>query len=95
MLAYSINSRSRILIFTPKLDDALTELLLSLPNTERLTVFAVISAQDPDPTEHAGSELRVIPVLMQEPVHPVYEPVREEDEPDFDLEELVEGGAEP
>ena len=85
----------RILIFTPKLDDALTELLLSLPNTERLTVFAVISAQDPDPTEHAGSELRVIPVLMQEPVHPVYEPVREEDEPDFDLEELVEGGAEP
>ena len=86
----------RILLFTPQLDDALTELLLALPNPERITVFSVLSPNEP---ESAGSALdgtiQWIPVLMQEPVHPVYEPVREEDLPDFDLEELVEGGAEP
>ncbi|MBQ5338965.1 MAG: DUF58 domain-containing protein [Oscillospiraceae bacterium] len=85
----------RILIFTPRLDDKLTELLLSLPDPERFTVFAVLSPQEPDSSADSGSLLRWIPVLIQEPVHPVYEPVREEDGSDFDCEELVEGGAEP
>ncbi len=83
----------RILIFTPQLDDALTETLLSLPNPERFTVFAVLSPDDPESSVSSESTLRWIPILMQEPVHPVYQPMREEDEPDFDLEELVEGGA--
>ena len=83
----------RILIFTPKLDAALTELLLSVPNSDRLTVFAVVTSQDPELSEQSESALRVIPVLMQDPVHPVYEPVREENAADFDSEVLVEGGA--
>ena len=53
----------------------------------------------PKDSESAGETLsgtlHWIPVLMQEPVHPVYHPMREEDVPDFDQEELVEGGAEP
>lgn len=86
----------RILIFTPLLDDALTELLLSLPNPERFTVFAVLAPKDSESAgETLSGTLHWIPVLMQEPVHPVYHPMREEDVPDFDQEELVEGGAEP
>lgn len=85
----------RILIFTPQLDDALTALLLSLPNAERFTVFAVVSPEDSDAALNSDDTLRCIPILMQEPVHPVYHRMREEDEPDFDREELVEGGTAP
>lgn len=84
----------RILIFTPQLDDSLAELLLSLPNPERFTVFAVLSPQEPESSAIPEGTVRWIPVLMQEPEHPVYVPLREEDTPDFELEELVEGGGE-
>ena len=83
----------RVMIFTPFLDDPMTELLLTLPNPERFTVFAVVSARDSEDSTQPDGMIRWIPVMMQEPEHPVYEPMREEDAPDFDLEELVEGGA--
>lgn len=85
----------RIMIFTPQMDEPLQEMLLSLPQPERFTVFAVLSPAEPAIPDHSGGLLRWTPVLMQEPVHPVYVPIPEDEEPDFDLEELVEGGAEP
>lgn len=85
----------RILIFTPQFDEPLKELLLSMQNPERFTIFAVFSPAESDGSEGTDGTLRWIPVLMQEPVHPIYKPRREEDEPDFDLEEMVEGRAEP
>lgn len=81
----------RILVFTPCLDTALTELLSSIPRPERLTVFAVADSES-DEAEN-GLPFRCIFVAQQEPVHPAMIPLRAEDEPDFDTEVLVEGGA--
>ncbi len=82
----------RILFFTPQLDKTLTELLISAPNPERITVFFVVAPKDENvPSENAYA-FRCIPVLQQKPVHPNVNPVKLP-EPDFDTEVLEHGGA--
>lgn len=82
----------RVLVFTPLLDAPMRELLLTCPEPERLTVFAVCSPADRIP-EALGGQIRCIPVLLEEPVHPSRETIRSLPEPDFDEEILVQGGA--
>ena len=82
----------RCLLFTPQMDDAVSDLLLSMPDPELYTVFAVY-AEDEQLPQTAHLPFACIPVKMEEPVHPVYQPMQQEDEPDFDTEELVKGGA--
>ena len=82
----------RILLFTPQLDRELTELLISAPNPERITVFFVVAPKDENvPSENAYA-FRCIPVLQQKPVHPNVNPVKIP-EPDFETEVLERGGA--
>ena len=85
----------RVFLFTPKLDALLTEMLLSLPNPERIIVFAAVTAGDAVASEPDAYPFEVIPVEQEMPVHTSMRPVRAEDVPDFDSEVLVEGGAEP
>ena len=83
----------RIVVITPQLDDALTDLLSSLPHPEQLVVFAVTGQHEGDPSADSSLPFHCIPVAQQEPVHPAVLPPRQDEEPDYDSEELVEGGA--
>ena len=88
----SSGAYERILLFTPQLDRELTELLISAPNPERITVFFVVAPKDENvPSENAYA-FRCIPVLLQKPVHPNVNPVKMP-EPDFETEVLERGGA--
>ena len=71
----------------------MTDLLSALPHSEQLIVFAVVGQHEGDPSEDAKLPFLCIPVAVQEPVHPAALPHRPEKEPDYDSEELVEGGA--
>lgn len=83
----------RIIVITPRLDDAMTDLLSTLPHSEQLVVFAVVGQHEGDPSADPTLPFRCIPVAQQEPVHPAAVLPRPGEEPDYDSEELVEGGA--
>jgi hypothetical protein len=83
----------RILLFTPQLDDPLTELLLSLPNPERFTVFAVITPKDSALPEEIGQPFTCVPVMLPQPEHPSLDAIRNAEETEFDTEILVQGRA--
>lgn len=83
----------RIIVITPRLDDAVTDLLSTLPHSEQLVVFAVVGPHEGDPSADPTLPFRCIPVAQQEPVHPAAVLLRPGEEPDYDSEELVEGGA--
>lgn len=85
----------RILLFTPQLDDPLTELLISTPNPERITVFAVITPKDSVLPESFGQPFACVPIMLPQPEHPSLEELRHAEEPDYDTEILVQGGALP
>lgn len=58
----------RVLLFLPKADPHVTELLLSLPNPERVTVFAVCTpAEAKDLPENEEDSFSIIPVLLNDP----------------------------
>ena len=83
----------RIIVITPQLDDGLTDLLSALPHPEQLVVFAVVGPHESTPEGDASLSFRCIPIAQQEPVHPAALLPHSGEEPDFDSEELVEGGA--
>ena len=84
-------SYERIILFTPQLDDALTDILSAISHPERLTVFAVSGPHEAGFGEDAGLPFRCVPIAVQDPVHPAVFPTRGEAEPDFNSEELIEG----
>lgn len=84
----------RCLVFTPQADDAMRDRLTAMPEPENFTVFTVLHAKGELLPQTANQLFHYVPVLLENPVHPVYRPMRREDEPDFDTEVLVKGGAE-
>ena len=92
LLAQS-RSYERIILFVPELDDPLTAVLSAAPHPERMTVFSVAAPHEADFGGDSSLPFACVPVAMQEPVHPALRVPREEDLPDYDAEELFEGGA--
>jgi hypothetical protein len=86
-------SYERIVFFVPQMDDAFSEVFAAAPHPERLTVFFVTAVHESDWSADAGLSYTCVPVALQEPVHPTVLNPRDEDLPDFDTEELFEGGA--
>ena len=84
----------RVLIFTPRLDAKLRELLLSQPEPERFTVFAAVSPNEKHFPDMLAGVIPCIPVMIPEPIHPTAEQIHAQKEPDFETEVLVRGGAE-
>ena len=57
----------RVLIFTPQLDDALTEVLCAAPCPERFTVFTAVSSGEIHLEDDLSQPFRVVPVMHQNP----------------------------
>ena len=86
-------SYERIIIFVPQMNDAFSGIFAGAPHPERLTVFFVTAAGDTDRGADTGMSYTCVPVALQEPEHPAMLNQRDEDLPDYDSEELFEGGA--
>ena len=75
------------------MNDAFSGIFAGAPHPERLTVFFVTAAGDTDRGADTGMSYTCVPVALQEPEHPAMLNQRDEDLPDYDSEELFEGGA--
>ncbi|MBR4201384.1 MAG: DUF58 domain-containing protein [Oscillospiraceae bacterium] len=84
---------ARVMIFTPRLDAPLRELLLSQPEPDRFAVFAVIGQDEQSFPDQLGGLISCVPIRIPQPIHPSTEQLRAMKEPDFEKEILIKGGA--
>lgn len=65
-----LKQHDRVLIFLPRADQGITELLLSLPNPERLTVFTVYTPDEAAALPEHEALYQAVPVIMDPPLLP-------------------------
>ncbi|MBR6106563.1 MAG: DUF58 domain-containing protein [Oscillospiraceae bacterium] len=82
----------RVLIFLPHADQGITELLLSLPNPERLTVFTVYTPDEAAVLPEHDAAYTAVPVIMDIPLLPDEDDEFNEEEPTAPAADLREEG---